>query len=210
MKKMMIALAVFGVFGAIFFANDAAAKMRRVKKPQPTISLKASSESLARQNKIIDSYGLPRIADRQELARFLPKYFFVKVSSPYLEMADEVGGYATMPTRDFILKLGEEFFTAFKHKLKIPSLLRTAEDQKKITEQGRSIANGSAPELQSSHLAGVAIDISKKPLNENERQWLLKKLFAYKQAGKIEAIEEIWNNAFHIMVCPNWQTGSCF
>lgn len=211
MRKILIACAALSVFGALFSADDASAKTRRGRKLQPVISLKADRESLARQNKVIDEYGLPRIVDRTELKRYLPSdNFFVKVSSPYLEMADEVGGYATVPTRDFILKLGEEFFVVFKHKPKITSLLRTAEDQQKIIERGHSIADGSAPELQSSHLAGVAIDISKKPLNEEERRWLIKKLFAYKQAGKIEAIEEMWNNAFHIMVCPNWQEGRCF
>lgn len=210
MKKIFVICAVFGVVGFLFFANDAAAKIRRIKKSQPAISLKASPESLAMQNQIIDAYGLPRIADKQELARFLPEHFFVKVSSPHLNMADEVGGYATIPTRDFVLELGKDFFAVFKRKLKITSLLRTAEDQQKIIAEGRSIADGSAPELQSSHLAGIAFDISKKPLSESERRWLLRKLFTYKQAGKIEAIEEMWNNAFHIMVCPNWQTGSCF
>lgn len=211
MKKISIVFAVLGMSGILFFADDVAAKMRRVSKPRPAVSLKASPDSLARQNQVIDEYQLPRIADRKELERYLPpENFFMKVSSPYLDMADEIGGYATAPTRDFVLELGKDFFAAFKRKLKITSLLRTAEDQKKITEQGRSIADGSLPELQSSHLAGVAFDISKKPLNEKERQWLLKKLSAHKNAGKIEAIEEMWNNAFHIMVCPNWQEGRCF
>lgn len=211
MKKIFVVCVMLGVAGVLFFADDAAAKMRRVSKPRPAISLKASPDSLALQNNVIDEYQLPRIANRKELERYLPpENFFVKVSSPYLEMADEIGGYATTPARDYVMQLGEEFFAAFKRKLKITSLLRTAEDQRKIVGRGHSIADGSAPELQSSHLAGVAIDISKKPLNEKERQWLVRKLSAHKNAGKIEAIEEMWNNAFHIMVCPNWQTGSCF
>lgn len=210
MKKIFVACVMLGITGFLFWADNAAAKTPRIRKPRQVISLKASQDSLARQNRVIDAYGLPRIADRRELARFLPEHFFVKVSSPYLEMADDVGGYATIPTRDFVLELGQDFFAAFKHKLKISSLLRTAEDQRKIAAEGRSIADGSAPELQSSHLAGISFDISKKPLSEQERQWLLKKLFAYKKEGKIEAIEEMWNNAFHVFVCPNWQTGSCF
>ncbi|MDO8600316.1 MAG: DUF5715 family protein [bacterium] len=210
MKKILIVFAVVSVFGILCFSDNALAKMRRIKKLRPAVSLKASPESLALQNRVIDAYELPRISDRKELARHLPEHFFVRVSSSYLEMSDEVGGYATLPTRDFILKLGEDFFVIFKRKLKVTSLLRTVEDQQKIVDRGQSIADGFVPESQSSHLAGVAIDISKKPLSPRERRWLAGKLLAYKKAGKIEAIEEMWNNAFHIMVCPNWQAGRCF
>lgn len=210
MKKIFAVCAMLGVVGGLFFADDAAAKTRRIQKPRQMISLKASPDSLARQNEVIDRYGLPRIQTRAELKQYVAEHFFVRVSSPYLWVEDDVGGYALPPTGNFAVFVSNEFLKTFGRLPKLTSFLRTAEDQKHIVVRGQSIADGSLHELQSSHLAGVAFDISKKPLNEKERRWLLRKLFAYKKAGKIEAIEEMWNNAFHIMVCPNWQTGSCF
>lgn len=211
MKKIPVVFAVLGALGILFFADDAAAKMRRVLKPRPAVSLKASPDSLALQNNVIDEYQLPRIADRKELERYLPpENFFVKVSSPYLDMADEVGGYAILPVRDFILMFGERFYGTFHKKFKIPSILRPCDVQEDLLRKGKTIADCVTPGKQSAHLAGIAFDISRLPMTPREILWVRKELAVYVQQRKIIAIEEMWNNAFHIMVCPNWQKGRCF
>lgn len=211
MKKILLGFAILSILSVLFSANDAAAKIRRVKKSQPPISLKAAPESLARQNQIIDAYGLPRIADSQELARFLPEHFFVKVSSPHLEMTDEVGGYAILPVRDFIVMFGGRFYEIFHKKLKIPSILRPCDIQEELLRKKKTIADCETPGKQSAHLTGIALDISRLPMTPREIWWIRKELAAYMWQRKIIAVEEgKRNNTFHVMVCPNWQTGSCF
>lgn len=211
MKKILVVCAMLGIAGILFSASDAAAKTQHTKKRQSVISLKAGPDSLARQNRIIDAYGLPRIADRQELARFLPEHFFVKVSSPYLEMADEVGGYAILPVRDFIVMFGGRFYGIFQKKFKIPSILRPCDVQEELLRKGKTVADCETPGKQSAHLAGIAVDISRLPMTPREIRWVRKELAAYMRQRKIIAVEEgEWNNTFHVMVCPNWQTGSCF
>lgn len=221
MKKILVVCVMLGVVGGLFFADDAAAKTQRVKKPKatkainknfcpPSPYLPKTKESLAKQNAMIDAFGLPRIKDREMLERYFSSGHFVIVSGSGLNIADEVGGYALPPTRDFFSMVGDEFLIKLHDKLKLSSLLRTDKEQEKIVEEGRSIADGSSHEFLSSHLAGVAGDISKKTLNQQKRLWLIKKLLPYKIAGKIEAIEEMCSNTIHVTVCPNWQTGSCF
>lgn len=221
MKKVFIVCLALGIVGGLFFANDAAAKTRRAKKPKavkainkdpcpPSPYLPKTKGSLAKQNAMIDAFGLPRIKDQEMLEQYFLSGHFVIVSGLGLNITDEVGGYALLPTRDFFSMVGGDFFIKLHDKLKISSLLRTDKEQGKIVEEGRSIADGSSHEFLSSHLAGVAGDISKKTLNKRERLWLIKKLLPYKTAGKIEAIEEMCSNTIHVTVCPNWQTGSCF
>lgn len=220
MKKAGVILTALSVCGVLFLTDDAMAIVRHAKKLKAakiskqaicplSLYLPKTKESLAKQNAVIDAFGLPRVTDSEMFRRYIASGHFVVVAALELNVADEVGGYAIPPTRDFFLMVGKDFFAEFREKLKISSLLRTPKNQEKIVGEGRSIADGSAPELQSSHLAGVSGDISKKPLSEKERQWIITKLRVYKNAGKIEAAEEMCNNAFHIMVCPNWQIGSC-
>lgn len=210
MKRVSVLLFILFVSSGFIFIEDGAAKTRRAKKPKATPSLRASPDSLARQNEVIDRYGLPRINNAKEMERYTTQCFFVKVESPYLDVVDKIGGYAILPTRDFLLLFGEEFYRAFHKKFKVTWILRPCDFQEELLKNHETIADCATPGKQSAHLTGAALDISRLPMTPREIRWVRKKLAAYKKAGKIEAIEEMWNNTFHIMVCPNWQTGRCF
>jgi hypothetical protein len=207
MKK---SLAVFAGCLFVFICGNADAIAPGEGGARPRILI-SDNASLQRQNEIINQYGLPRIRDMKELEQYLlPPPFFVKVVSPYLDVVDKVGGYAILPTRDFALMFGERFHKTFHKNIKITSILRPCVVQKIIFEKGESVADCETPGSQSTHLTGIAFDISRLPFGYRELRWVRKELVAYKKQGKIDAYEEIWNNAFHITVCPNWQTGSCF
>jgi len=168
------------------------------EKPCPQSRL---SGILDIENEMADKHGLTRIPDMATLRHFVknklllalpgnPNLYYVTVPSQYR--------YVRPWVTPFILKLSQDFSHAFPgKKLKITSLVRTIKHQAMLERLGISDALG-----QSTHPTGSTFDISRLPLNEEEKQWMRRRLAADLCLRKINAIEEFKNNAFHVMVFP--------
>lgn len=223
----------FVIGGTAIFAD---ARMGRKRDSRPRALIAVRDESLALQNKIIDDFCLVRFDaprfhkdDSAAYKIFLddylrePKEFFegkacafnpeihrmVVVSPEFFYFGDAADHYALLPTRNFIAMFAKEFYDSFRE-LKITDTLRTRKEHEILIRQKKTKANGITHGRQSAHLSGAAFDISRRGLTPQQNRWIERKLIWYIEQGKIVAVEEMWNNAFHIMVCPNWQTGSCF
>lgn len=227
-RFLLVALLIF--FVAIFRIAAADARVFQKKDPRPLELIAVNGESLALQNEIIDRFCLVRFDTQKILNDYLrqPEKFFagkpcaynpawhtiVKVESQVLYLVNGGDTYALLPARNFMEKLGKEYHDEFRLKMKITDTLRTEEEQRKLVLQQKTKADGSTPERRSAHPTGVPFDISKKnifglQLSGRQIRWLRERLIAYQREGKIIAVEEIYNNAFHVMVCPNWETGKC-
>lgn len=162
-----------------------------------------SRELLIRENLQIDELALPRIADDDELDMRIANEELVQLEeSRFLTVASnlkENRRYCKPWTRDFLEDLSEDFYTEFHKPLMITSLVRTAEQQRKL----RRTNGNAAPEegeTVSTHLTGMTFDLLKRGLSRKEHKWLEQYFLPLKQLGLIEPIEERRQPVFHVTV----------
>ena len=179
--------------------------------------LRGSAESLRRQNTIADQYDLSRIEDIRMLEQFVNEGILVSVPQEgkgFVVTAEERFRYARPWAKAFIEYLGEGFYDTFHQTFSITSLVRTESYQRLLVTTGFSDANGTTPERRSLHLTGTAFDISKKNFGREKIKWMRVILTDWKRCGVIEAVDEIYNNAFHVVVFPtydrNAERKNCF
>ena len=170
--------------------------------------LVGSDESMAKQNEVADRHGFVRLKNLAELqllvcAGALEQVLPARDKPGYYVTADRRFRYARPWGIQFLNDISKKFFDRFGKPLKITELVRTAGYQRLLVRRGMSHADGSLSERQSAHLVG-AIDISKKPLATGEVRWLRGELVYLENKSLIEATEEIYNNAFHVMVFPSY------
>lgn len=202
-------LRIFMILTVIFGAHSLA-----FAKPNIPPELKSSDESLPRQNEIADQYGLHRIRNNQHLMELVCAGALEEVKNPhdvptfYLDPRSTGAKrypYLRPPAKDYLEYRAAKLFDKFGIPLKITSLARTLPYQRLLEKRRdgeRSDANSHDPLKRSLHLTGLAFDISKRNLTGEQLQWLREE-FAYdEQEGWIDALEEIENNAFHIVVFP--------
>jgi hypothetical protein len=165
--------------------------------------LRGSHDSLVRQNEEIDRLRLTRIADDQELEELEMRGDLVGIhESRALEIAPnlELNRRFCRPwTRDFLEDLSEAFYSQFHHPIEVTSAVRTVEQQARLQR-----SNGNAAPIDgdtaSSHLAGLTVDIGKRPMNRRERAWVSQYVLRLQELGLVEAAEERRQACFHIMV----------
>lgn len=212
------ALLCFGIAGS---ASSADARMFFWRDSRPRDLIAVRDESLALQNKIIDEFCLTRFEDKEMLNEYLlhPEKFFegkscafdpkihrlVLVRPDFFYFANETNRYALLPTRNFMIMFGKAFYGQFRVKLKITDTLRKRKEQDVLVRQNKTKADGVTHDRQSAHLSGAAFDISRLGLTPKQNRWIEQKLMAYIKQEKIVAVEEIYNNAFHVFVYPNWE-----
>jgi hypothetical protein len=164
---------------------------------------RGSREMLIRQNLQIDELALPRIADDDELNAQIGGGELVPLEdSQYLTVASnlkENRRYCKPWTRDFLQDLGEDFYTEFRKPLVITSLVRTAEQQKKLRRRNRNAAPEEG-ETVSTHLTGMTFDLLKRGLTRKQHQWLEQYFLPLKDLGLVEPIEERRQPVFHVTV----------
>jgi hypothetical protein len=162
-----------------------------------------SHEMLVRQNVQLDQLELPRIADEDELVTREDAGELVPVQdSDSLVVAANLAEnhrYCKPWTRDFLEDLGTAYYEEFHQPIIATSLVRTAEQQKKLRRRNRNAAPEEG-ETASTHLTGVTVDILKRGMTRKQHQWLEQYFLPLAQAGMIEPIEELHQPVFHVVV----------
>jgi hypothetical protein len=152
-----------------------------------------SHDLLVRQNVELDKLQLPRIANDVELLNYELSQDLVPVSeSDALKIAANLPDnrrYCRPWTRDFLEDFSQAFYAEFSIPIQVNSLVRTAEQQKKLRRHNRF----AAPEIgdtASTHLTGVTADLSRRGLTKAQYQWIRDYLMPLREAGLVEPIEE--------------------
>ncbi|MEX2220201.1 MAG: DUF5715 family protein [Candidatus Rokuibacteriota bacterium] len=102
-------------------------------------------------------------------------------------------------TRRFVEQLGQAFHDLFGKPLRITSLTRTTARQRALRRTNPSAAPATGP-VQSTHLTGAAVDISKRSFSAREAAWLRTVLARLQKRGLIHAVEEFREPHFHVLV----------
>jgi hypothetical protein len=170
-----------------------------------------SHEMLVQQNVELDKLALPRFANDQELiAREQAQELVPVESTRSLIVASnllESRRYCKSWTRDFLQDLSEAYYDQFHKPIIATSLVRTAEQQKRLRRYNGNAAP-EAGETVSTHLAGVAVDILKSGMTRKEHLWLEQYFLPLKEAGLIDPIEERRQPVFHVVVFNTYSPAS--
>ena len=169
-----------------------------------------SHDMLVRQNEVLDSLELPRIANDEELAVLEEAEELVPVeNSASLVVAanlPENRRYCRSWTRDFVEDLGEAYYREFHRPIVVTSLVRTMDQQKKLRRYNHNAAPEEG-ETASTHLAGVTVDILKRGMTRAQHNWLERYFLPLQQAGLIDPIEERRQPVFHVVVFKAYSEG---
>jgi Family of unknown function (DUF5715) len=164
---------------------------------------KGSHEMLVKQNEIIDQLELPRIADDDELAFVISNEQLVPLQeTSALHIAGNLKPtrrYCKPWTRDFVADFSQAFYDEFKRPIQVNSAIRTVQQQKKLRRRNRN-AGPIEGETASTHLAGIALDISKRGLTRKQHAWVEQYFLPLKDKGLIDPIEERRQPVFHVVV----------
>lgn len=158
---------------------------------------------LVRENVQIDELALPRIMNDEELEQLEAAQELVPVSdTDALSVAGNLlpnRRYCRPWTRDFLNDFSQAFYEEFHKQITVTSLVRTAEQQKKLRRHNKNAAPQEG-ETASTHMTGTTVDILKRGLTKKQKQWVEAYFMPLKERGAIDPIEERRQPVFHIMV----------
>ena len=172
------------------------------------ISLRGSLESLQRQNFRLESEGMERILDEDDLNSRIAHGLLTPLPSSANLLVNpglpENRRYCRSWTARFLTDLAKAHAAAFHRPFQVNSAVRTVEYQKRLrrTNGNAALAEG---DIVSPHLTGATIDIGKQGMTRAELMWMRRALFALQSAGKIDVEEEFEQACFHITV---YKTGT--
>jgi hypothetical protein len=165
--------------------------------------LRGSHDSLLRQNEEIDRLKLTRINDDQQLEELELRGELVSLhNSRSLQIAPnlELNRRFCRPwTRAFLEDLSQAFYAQFHQPIQVTSAVRTVDQQARL-QRSNSNAAPIDGDTASSHLAGLTVDIGKRPMSRSQRAWFDQYVFKLQQLGLVEAAEERRQACYHIMV----------
>jgi hypothetical protein len=165
--------------------------------------LRGSHDSLLRQNEEIDRLKLTRINDDQQLEELELRGELVSLhNSRSLQIAPnlELNRRFCRPwTRAFLEDLSQAFYAQFHQPIQVTSAVRTVDQQARL-QRSNSNAAPIDGDTASSHLAGLTVDIGKRPMSRGQRAWFDQYVFKLQQLGLVEAAEERRQACYHIMV----------
>ncbi|HEU5337493.1 MAG TPA: DUF5715 family protein [Terriglobales bacterium] len=172
------------------------------------VLLHGSHNSLVRQNEEIDRLGLPRIADDQELYELEQSHQLVPIRESRIltihpELAEQ-DRFCKSWTLDFLHDLAQAHFSTFHTPIQVNSAVRTVAQQKRLRRYNHNAAPVSG-DTESSHVAGLTVDVSRRGMGRSERKWMEQYLLNLKQQGLIETAEERREPVFHIMVAKRYE-----
>jgi uncharacterized protein YcbK (DUF882 family) len=176
---------------------------RRVRHLHWNPMFKGSHEMLVKQNELINTLELPRIADEEELVQTIGNEELLQLQeSPSLRIASNLKAsrrYCKPWTRDFVEDFSEAFYQQFKKPIQVNSAIRTVEQQRKLRRRNRN-AGPIEGETASTHLTGIALDISKRGLTRVQHKWIEEYFLPLKNLGLIDPVEERRQAVFHVVV----------
>lgn len=173
------------------------------------VLLHGSHDSLVRQNEEIDRLGLPRIADDEQLLELEQAHALVpiresRVLSIHPQLAPQ-DRFCKSWTRDFLRDLAAAHYRKFHTPIQVNSAVRTVAQQQRLRRYNHNAAPTSG-DTESSHVAGLTVDVSRRGMGRNERKWMEQYLLNLKEQGLIETAEERREPVFHIMVAKQYES----
>jgi len=169
--------------------------------------LVANLSSQAIQNARADADNLSRMRDVAMIRTFARHGYLASVPPStrayYLHGIPAPYRYCRPWTKLFLDRLSRQFHARFRRRLRVTSLVRTVGRQRMLTRINDNAADATG-ELQSSHLTGATVDISKHSMSAEQRSWMRDVLYSLRQEGYLYAIEEFQEPVFHIMVYANY------
>jgi len=188
---------------------DAAYESDTLEMPGPItrFTLRGSLASLERQNSRLESEGLQRILDDEDLNSRIEHGLLtplpVSANLSVNPTLPENRRYCRSWTAKFLADLAKQHAAAFHRPFQVNSAVRTVDYQRHLM-----LVNGNAAaaegEIVSPHLSGATIDIGKQGMTRSELMWMRRQLFAMQNAGKIDVEEEFEQSCFHITVYKNY------
>jgi hypothetical protein len=170
--------------------------------------LHGSHDSLVRQNEEIDRLGLPRIADDQQLEDLEQGHELVPIREsrtlgihPQLAPEDR---FCKSWTRDFLHDFAVAHYHQFHSPIQVNSAVRTVAQQEHLRRYNHN-AGPTSGDTESSHVAGLTVDVSRRGMGRAERKWVEHYLLNLKERGLIETAEERREPVFHIMVSKRYE-----
>jgi len=161
-----------------------------------------SHELLVEQNAELDRQQLPRMSNEYQLLQSEMSNDLVPVNeTDELKVAENLTDtrrYCRPWTRDFLQDLSHAFYEVFHAPLQVNSLVRTADQQQMLRRHNRFAAPAEG-DTASTHLAGVAVDLSRRGLSNTQYQWIRAYLQPLQQTGLVNPIEER-QQVLHVVV----------
>ena len=152
-----------------------------------------SHDKLVEQNVELDKSQVQRMNSEFELVQSEMANDLVPVpETDSLKIADNLTDtrrYCRPWTRDFLQDFSEAYFNEFHQPLQVNSLVRTADQQAWLRRHNRFAAPAWG-DTASTHLAGVAVDVSRRGLSNTQYQWIRGYLQPLQQKGMVDPIEE--------------------
>ncbi len=152
-----------------------------------------SHDKLVAQNAELDRSEVPRMNNEFELVQSELANDLVPVDeTDALKIADnllDTRRYCRPWTRDFLHDFSQAYYEAFHTPLQVNSLVRTADQQAWLRRHNRFAAPAFG-DTASTHLAGVAIDLSRRGLTKTQYAWIRGYLQPLQEKGMVDPIEE--------------------
>jgi hypothetical protein len=95
--------------------------------------------------------------------------------------------------------MSQAFYAEFHQPIQVTSAVRTVDQQARLQRWNHNAAPIDG-DTASSHLAGLTVDIGKRPMSRREREWVDRYVLKLQQLGLVEAAEERRQACYHIMV----------
>jgi hypothetical protein len=158
-----------------------------------TPMFQGSHDLLVEQNVKLDQQQVQRMNTEYDLMKSETDNDLVQVSeTDALKMADNLldsRRYCRPWTRDFLSDISQAYYDVFHSPLQVTSLVRTSTQQLYLRRHNRFAAPAFG-DTASTHLAGVAVDLSRRGLSNTQYQWIRSYLQPLQQKGLVDPIEE--------------------
>ncbi len=153
-------------------------------------SLRGSTPSLNKQNRVARDHDFTYIQTAAQVQRFVEAGYLVPVTSSRTHRLHDLSFPVARPeVALFISRLGQQYHTACGEQLVVTSLTRPKSHQPRNASP-RSV-----------HPTGMAIDL-RRPNNMNCRRWLESVLLQLEGSGVLEATRESRPPHYHVALFP--------
>ena len=166
---------------------------KRLSYWKVTPMFQGSHELLVEQNVKLDQQQVQRMNTEYDLVKSEMDNDLVQVNeTDALKISDNLldsRRFCRPWTRDFLADISQAYYDVFHSPLQVNSLVRTSTQQLYLRRHNRFAAPAFG-DTASTHLAGVAVDLSRRGLNNTQYQWIRAYLQPLQQKGLVDPIEE--------------------